>query len=202
MTFIESLPIDEAERAQSWWAGQKLRRTWTRGQARHDWLAEAVVAHEPTSVLEFGCAAGGNLRAIRARRPAIRLLGLDVNPTSTRHGRQHWNLDLRLDPLDSLADDGFDLAFTVSVLDHIPDIGDTLDQLCRVSPLLLLVEPWLGREGKVDSSVITGTSPFSYSHDYPSLLRERGYAVRIEQHPLSDWGLGPYYRLYTARRRQ
>lgn len=200
MTLTEMpLPEDEAQQAIAHWSAQKLRRTWTREQPRHGWLAEQVLTNEPRSVLEFGCATGRNLHAIRDRAPEVRLLGLDINPTAVRHGRNHWGLDLRVAGLDTLADDEVDVAFTVSVLDHIPDIEPTLEQLCRVAPLLLLVEPWLGGEGKVTD--VTGTSPYSYSHDIAGRLRARGYAVRYEKHPLSDWGLGPWYRLYTARRR-
>ena len=204
MTIVQApLPDDEAQQAADWWAGQKLRRPWTRELARHLWLADEVTGYEPTSVLEFGCAAGRNLHAIRDRLPDARLVGLDINPTSVAHGVKHWGLDLRLAPLDTLDDDEFDLAFTVSVLDHIPpdDVESYLDQLCRVSRRLLLVEPWLGRTGKVDPGSVNGTSPYSYSHDLVGMLREREWAVRHEKHPLADWGLGPWYRAIHARPR-
>lgn len=200
---LAPLPDDEARKAAEWWAGRGLRPGWTQQMERHDWLADEVVKLAPDSVLEFGCAAGRNLHAIRDRLPDARLVGLDINPKTVGHGVKHWNLDLRLDPLDTLPDEEFDLAFTVSVLDHIPpdDVEPYVDQLCRVARRLLLVEPWLGRTGKVDPEVVTRTSPYSYSHDLVGMLREREWVVRYERHPLAEWGLGPWYRAIHARPR-
>ena len=195
--------MTEAKLAADWWANRPMRGPWRKLKERHAWMAERVVGEHPSSVLEFGCAAGANLLAVREADSTITSVGTDINETSTKYGRDRWGLDLRTEPLSAFGDDSFDLAFTVSVLDHIPapDVDEYIIELCRIAPTLLLLEPYVGSEGKVDAETTTGTSPYSYSHEYPRRLRALGMAVSIERHPLSDWGLGPHYRLYTARRR-
>ena len=103
--------------------------------------------------------------------------GFDVGDQNVTEGRSRFGLspeelwvgDER--SLTSLPDDYVDLVFTVSVLDHIPDVATPLAEMLRVARLkVLLVELVLSRHGKItDPRVVVG---YSYSHDYLSLVTQ------------------------------
>lgn len=185
--------------AAEWWAGRGLIRWYEKDQTWRRELAEKVVAEHPTSVLDFGCNVGRTLADVHDLDPSIKCVGVDINGAAIKRGRQLYGLDLRQvssDYLDSLADDAFDVAYTCSVIDHIEDPAPVLANLARIAPTLLLLEPWTGAEGPAESH-----NPFTYSWDYPARLRALGYSVVVRRMPLSGTGLGPLYRLHTARRK-
>lgn len=198
------LPDTEPDDARAFWAGHGIRKSYTRDQHWRGFMAGKVLAESPKRVLEFGCNVGRNLLAIQSRDRNVRLTGVDVNAVAVAYGRRTWRLDLKVGDAAWLAeqpDDAFDVIFTVSVIDHLPEPDAALEQMARVSPVLLLLEPWLGREGKVKREVIEKTSPYSYSWNLPKRLGALGLELgELEPYPLGDWGLGPYYRLHTARR--
>ena len=77
-----------------------------------------------------------------------------------------------------MADGAFDVAFTVSVLDHLPHPEVALKELARISRIAVyLLEPWLGDEGKVVRNYNRAlsrdieTTPYSYSWDYQELVK-------------------------------
>ena len=193
--------MNEARAAQAYWAGRKVgafsrRREWS-GQ-----LADRIVALRPSSVFEFGCNVGRHLVAISERDPDIRVRGIDINAAAVKEGRGNG---LRIDVGDErymlrFADDEFDVAYTASVIDHIPDPTVALREMARIAPTLVVLEPWLGYEGKVEW-VRKGVraNPFLYSWDYAARLPD--HDVTSEPLPLRPEGAGPYYRLHVACRR-
>jgi SAM-dependent methyltransferase len=188
------------------WRDRRVLNFYKQDQPYRTPIAEKVLAEKPSTVLEFGCNVGRNLIAIRTLDKSVRLKGVDVAPAAVRYGRLHWNLDLTEADEAWLAkqpDDAFDVAFTVSVLDHIPDPDPVMVQLARIAPVLLLCEPWMGREGDV---VEEGYKPNSatWSWDIPARLRAMGMKVTTRKFPLSDDGFGGglagIYRLYRVTR--
>lgn len=193
--------MSEQQAAAAYWAGRKVgafsrRRAWSAA------LADRIVAMHPRSVLEFGCNVGRHLVEIRERDPGIALRGVDINAAAIREGKRA-GLHLSVGDEHSLAkfaDDEFDIAFTSSVIDHIPDPGLALAELARLAPTLVLLEPWLGYEGRVEwVSKGVKANPFLYSWDYAQRLP--AYEVTSEPFPLRPEGAGPYYRLHLAVRR-
>ena len=192
---------NEAEAALAYWARRKLGsfslpREWS-GR-----LADRIVALGPRRVFEFVCNVGRHLVAIRERDPSIVLRGADINVAAIRAGRRS-GLDLAVGDetyMARFADDEFDVAFTSSVIDHIPDPTLALREMARIAPVFVLLEPWLGYEGKVGwvSKGVRAT-PFLYSWDYAARLPD--HDVTSEPLPLRPEGVGPYYRLHVACRR-
>lgn len=183
-------------KASEWWAQRKLMGYYMTDQPWTPALVDAILERNPRRILEFGCNAGRNLRAVRDRAPGVELVGIDVNAKAVAWGRREWGLDLRLGDERLIEPDAYDLAFTVSVLDHIPQPQKAIAALAASAPLLILVEPWLGVEGAVEAH-----NPYTYSWDYASQLRDFGMSVAIRRFPISDRSIGPEYRLFRARRK-
>lgn len=187
----------------AYWRDRAILGFYTHDQPYRGQVAEVVLAQKPASVLEFGCNVGRNLFAIRERDAKVTLKGVDINSQAVTWGRKHWHLDLEAGDqrwLEQQPDDAFDVAFTVSVLDHIPDAGPVIAELARVAKSLVLVEPWTGGEGDVRNFGVKPNSP-SWSWDIPARLRALGMSVTARRMPLGETGMAPTYRLYTARRR-
>ena len=89
------------------------------------------------SVLEVGANVGRNLHWIRRALPRSASRAFDVAGQNVTEGRslfgftpdELWVGDER--SLTSLPDDYVDLVFTVSVLDHIPDVATSLAEMLR-----------------------------------------------------------------------
>src|SRR6516164_877998 len=169
-------------------------------------MAEQMLNLNPRPVLEFGCNVGRNLSVLRECAPALILKGVDINAEAVAFGRHEQGLDLtQADEsfLQAQAENSFDVVFTVSVLDHLPNPGPVLADMVRVSRLgVLLLEPSLGKEGKVlkpescQSGSPTSETPYSYSWDYERLARELPVELSKLHYPLSGTLLGPYYYLF------
>lgn len=191
--------MNEARAASRYWAGRKVG-AFSRPRAWSGLLADRILAEHPRHVLEFGCNVGRHLAAIRTRDPSVELRGIDINARAVAVGRAS-GLALTVGDERSLArfrDGEFDVAFTSSVIDHIPEPTLALMQLDRVARVLILLEPWLGYEGKVEW-VRPGerANPFLYSWDYAARLP--GRVVTSDPMPIRPEGAGPWYRLHVAR---
>jgi SAM-dependent methyltransferase len=188
----------ETRAARAYWAGRKVgafsrRREWS-GQ-----LADRIVAFGPRKVFEFGCNVGRHLVEIRERDPSIILRGVDINVAAVETGRRN-GLPLAVGDETYMArftDDEFDVAYTASVIDHIPDPTLALREMARIAPVLVFLEPWMGYEGKVEwVSEGVRANRFLYSWDYAARLPH--HDVTSEPLPLRPEGAGPYYRLHVA----
>lgn len=141
-------------------------------------VAEAIASLKPSSVLEFGCNAGRNLDLLRSLHPDARYQGVDVNPLSVERGRKRYGLDLMVSDeawLRSQPSDSFDVAFTVSVIDHLPYPEEPLRHLTRISRHnLVLFELAHDRVGLAthnmyqtgDEAKLVPVYRNSYIHDY------------------------------------
>ena len=81
--------------------------------------------------------------------------GIEVNPDHVVEGRDRFNLGDRLwlgddRSLEGLPDDYVDVTFTVSVLDHIPDVRQCVLNMIRISRLrVILIELVLPQHGRI-----------------------------------------------------
>jgi SAM-dependent methyltransferase len=197
----------EQSRAKIYW-GQRPFQYYITKQPWSDFIARRVIKFRPRTVFEFGCNAGKNIRAITEIDSGVFVAGIDVNRDAIEFGRANG---LRLQTGDEHAlkiipDRSFDVTFTVSVIDHIANPEPVIAELARISrKVLLLLEPWLGAEGKVVRNLsskgeMIDTTPFSYSWDYPRIVRSTLPEWHVQDEPcVLDSNLGRYYRLYTIR---
>lgn len=203
-----AMPTDEKQQAEGFWS-QHVSPFYTRPKPWGAVVAEVVRGVGATSVLEFGCHAGRNLAAIQAACPDVRLTGLDINPEAVRAGHDRWGLDLRVsgdDTLAGIADDAYDLVFTVSVLDHIPDITGVCRDLLRIARrAAFFLEVTLPVEGKVvhhfdhKLGAVRRSTDASYSWFVDRFLPSPP-VHRVDDRPyyLHAASLGPYYHGYLA----
>ena len=107
--------------------------------ALDDLLARAA----PASVLDVGCGEGV-LTERWARRVHGRVVGIDLDDPGLH---AHWaqrsapNLEYRVMKAEQMpfADDAFDLATAIEVLEHVPDPAHTVAEMARVAQRHLLV---------------------------------------------------------------
>lgn len=190
---------------KAYWANRRLIGWYTKDEPYRRAVAERILSEKPRSVLEFGCNAGRTLMDIREKDATVRLTGVDINPPAIAWAREHLpSATLVLDDEGWLAKqppDAWDVAFTVSVLDHLPKVDAPLAHLSRIARTLILVEPWTGGEGDVRAFGIEPRSP-SWSWDLTTRLRAMGRTVTSRAFPIGDEGMAATYRLYTARRKR
>lgn len=184
--------MSEREAAAAYWSNRKLGafsadRPWSHT------LAQRIASYQPRRVFEFGCNVGRHMRAVRALLPEAIVTGMDIHLPAVQEARRQGLPVLLGDELSLSLIGEVDVAFTVSVIDHLPSPAQALYELDRMAKVLILVEPWLGHETKLAD---TGTSPWTYSWDYTKRLPRRTW--QIEDFPLHDRGAGPHYRLHTG----
>jgi SAM-dependent methyltransferase len=199
---------DEAEAAKDWYRDSNHQERFFVGPPPEYtlFMSEMIASMQPESVLEFGCNAGRNLGLLRTYLPAARLVGVDVNEAAINAGKEKFDFALHVADenwLPSQPTDSFDVVFTISVLDHIPDVRPTGAEIARVCRrYVALLEIHHHSPGKVqqmrapDGSPVPGY-PYSYFHDYRAYFeRELGWACVIDAHlPVGDGDLLETYRL-------
>ncbi len=197
----------EPDEAKKYWASVPFD-AYHRDGPQRTLIADALEAlrrHGPVeSVLEFGCSVGRNLETLRRRlSPPLELVGLDINRSAVEDGKARYGLDLRVGDesvLRELPSARFDCSFTVSVLDHVADVGRVeaiIAELVRLTrTYLVLLEPfagWVGRAGEEFTR-------FNYYWDYPELFRRLGVRL-VTEFPYALGYRNPVqrsYRLYVA----
>ena len=192
--------MSEAEAAASYWSQRKLgafsrERPWSQA------LAVQVAMQLPgrrgagCAILEFGCNVGRHMHAMRQQLPEAAVTGIDIHLPAVQEARRTGLYVLLGDEftLGLLPPDTYDVAYTVSVLDHLPDPQQALERLDRIARVLMFVEPWLGSEQQLQDR---GTSPWTYSWDYEARLPRRQW--KRQPFPLHQTGAGPHYQLHTG----
>jgi 2-polyprenyl-3-methyl-5-hydroxy-6-metoxy-1,4-benzoquinol methylase len=107
-------------------------------------LDELMARAEPRSLLDVGCGEGVLVHRWAQSLPGRRVVGIDLEEESIQDGwaqRQAPNLEYRTMPAEDLpfADDEFDLATAIEVLEHVPDPEHTLAEMARCAERHLLV---------------------------------------------------------------
>jgi SAM-dependent methyltransferase len=109
----------------------------------HASLDELWAKAAPRSVLDVGCGEGV-LTHEWAERLGGRIVGIDLDDPKLQAEwatRQRANLEYRVEEATrlSFADDEFELASAIEVLEHVPDPPATLAEMARVAERWLLV---------------------------------------------------------------
>lgn len=169
---------------KDYWANNHVQSTRfdANSQYRFD-LAEIILETDPKKILEFGCNSGRNLRAIElSSKGWVDLYGIDMNEQAIQVGKKSYTFPGMIKfvlsdekYLDILIESGsrFDVAFTVSVLDHNlkQDAERIYEKLTKLADRVIIVEPlWKDK----NDMVIEGSfehidpeiPPFTYSWDY------------------------------------
>jgi SAM-dependent methyltransferase len=110
----------------------------------HGTLDELWEHAAPQSVLDVGCGEGVLTAEWAERLDGGRIVGIDLDDPKLRREwemRERPNLEFRAEEATSLsfADDEFDLATAVEVLEHVPEPEATLAEMARVAQRWLLV---------------------------------------------------------------
>jgi len=206
----DKLPSHELQNAKDFWRNLNNHSTFTEKQSWCEIICESILKVKPKSVFEFGCNAGKNLDQLKNEAPNIFVSGIDINQSSIylaqEKGLNVHTADEKL--LSIFPNCCFDVSFTVSVLDHIPDPAVVLKELLRISRCaVFLLEPWLGQEGKVvknynrSLSKIIETTPFSYSWNYLKILDKIPDWTYEHKKITLPTNLGAYYYLYSIFRK-
>jgi 2-polyprenyl-3-methyl-5-hydroxy-6-metoxy-1,4-benzoquinol methylase len=107
-------------------------------------LDELAQAANPGSLLDVGCGEGVLVHRWAREMPRARIVGIDLEETSIQAGwseRTAPNLEYRIMRAENLpfADDSFDTASAIEVLEHVPDPEHTLSEMARCAERHLLV---------------------------------------------------------------
>ncbi len=100
-----------------------------------DYIAENFL--NCNSFFEFGCSAGFNLARIKYNVSDAKYEGIDINPDAVIYGQKQGN-NVNIgdeDTLKTYPDEAFDVVFTSSVMNHIPDeaFQYIMDELKRIA---------------------------------------------------------------------
>jgi SAM-dependent methyltransferase len=107
-------------------------------------LDELFEAADPQSLLDVGCGEGVLVHKWAQRLEPRRVVGIDLEEESIQAGwaeRQAPNLEYRILEATQLpfADDEFDVATAIEVLEHVPHPEQTVAEMARVAKRWLLV---------------------------------------------------------------
>jgi SAM-dependent methyltransferase len=156
-------------------------------------LDELFAIAGPRSLLDVGCGEGVLVYEWAKRLGDKRVVGIDLEEESIQAGwkeRQAPNLEYRIMEAENLpfADDEFDVATAIEVLEHVPDPAHTVAEMARVASRWLLVsvprEPlWRGQNMARGAYLKQlGNTPGHINHwskrSFVSLLSEHGEVVQ------------------------
>ncbi len=109
-------------------------------------LAELFAMSDPKSLLDVGCGEGVLVHEWAKQIAPARVVGLDLEEASIQAGwaqRQADNLEYKIMDVSQkglpFADDEFDVATAIEVLEHVPDPAHTVAEMARVASRWLLV---------------------------------------------------------------
>jgi 2-polyprenyl-3-methyl-5-hydroxy-6-metoxy-1,4-benzoquinol methylase len=107
-------------------------------------LDELMGQARPQSLLDVGCGEGVLVHRWALSMPQARLVGIDLEEESIQAGwaqHQASNLEYRTMPAEDLpfAENEFELASAIEVLEHVPDPEHTVAEMARCASRHLLV---------------------------------------------------------------
>jgi SAM-dependent methyltransferase len=110
----------------------------------HGSLDELMAKAGPESILDVGCGEGVLTSEWADRAHCARVVGIDLEDPKLKtewEGRRRPNLEYRVEEATSLsfADDEFEMAAAIELLEHVPEPARTLSEMARVASRWLLV---------------------------------------------------------------
>jgi len=96
-----------------------------------------VFSFKPKTVFEFGCNNGKNLELLESIDPTIKVYGIDLSAKTLKHKNTEVGDE---ETLKKMKSESFDVVFTGSVLNHIPqnDVTKIIDNLKRIAKTCLI----------------------------------------------------------------
>jgi 2-polyprenyl-3-methyl-5-hydroxy-6-metoxy-1,4-benzoquinol methylase len=157
-------------------------------------LDELMSQAGPRSLLDVGCGEGVLAHRWALQLPDARLVGIDLEEESIQAGwalRQAPNLEYRTMPAEDLpfAENEFELASAIEVLEHVPDPEHTVAEMARCAERHLLVsvprEPLWRMLNMARGAYLTqlGNTPGHLNHwskrSFARLLARHGEVVEL-----------------------
>jgi pseudaminic acid biosynthesis-associated methylase len=146
---------------------QYLQRNRVDWRLRVPFWRKIVALTQSKSVLEVGCSAGWNMRALHTISPALCLCGCDVNASAVKEARAAGlnAVEASLFDIARVWPGGFDLTFTAGVLIHVSsdDIHRAMTEIVSASHRYVLA--------------------VEYAADKEEEVSYRGHAERLWRRP-------------------
>ncbi|HEY2719964.1 MAG TPA: class I SAM-dependent methyltransferase [Solirubrobacteraceae bacterium] len=157
-------------------------------------LEELMTRAAPQSLLDVGCGEGVLVHQWALELPDARIVGIDLEEESIQAGwaeRQAPNLEYRTMPAEDLpfAENEFELACAIEVLEHVPDPEHTVAEMARCAERHLLVsvprEPLWRMLNMARGAYIPqlGNTPGHLNHwskrSFAKLLSQHGEVVEL-----------------------
>jgi len=146
--------------------------------------------------MEYGCGAGRNLSLIQTRYGINTIAGYDFNPNMIKAAKNRIHVPLSTNREDIAEYGMFDLIFTLSVLDHVPDPDEHIQWMIKHAHNVAFIEPWVGQAQSIYPSHCN--EPFSWSWNYDWILKD--YNVIHKYHsPIITGELKDYYWTWIVK---
>jgi 2-polyprenyl-3-methyl-5-hydroxy-6-metoxy-1,4-benzoquinol methylase len=157
-------------------------------------LQELMTRAAPKSLLDVGCGEGVLVHQWALEMPDTRIVGIDLEEESIQAGwaeHQAPNLEYRTMPAEDLpfAENEFELACAIEVLEHVPDPEHTVAEMARCAERHLLVsvprEPLWRMLNMVRGAYIAqlGNTPGHLNHwsrrSFAKLLSQHGEVIEL-----------------------
>jgi len=148
------------------------------------------------SLLEVGCSAGPNLKAIREDFPDKKLYGVDVNEPSIEAAKTFVDAEFSVASFHKLPfeDKSVDVILADAVLMYArPDeIQEVMRELKRVARHQIIIVD------RIMPSLLGEDAGGVWGRDYPMLLFEQGFQVKTRQVKEKDWPDSQNWQKYGA----
>lgn len=110
----------------------------------HYMITDYIIDLKPEKVFEFGCAWGKNFTLLRKYIPNLQCSGIDISEKAVKMAKEFGYDVLQADEtyLKNYHRASFDVAFTSSVLNHLPPktAEETVKELKRMAPIVIACE--------------------------------------------------------------
>ena len=180
------------------------------GKDLYEHILKDIDLDNINKVLEFGASFGQNL-SYYAINNVDELVGIDINQLVKKRESEWPNYSGIVgnqQKLKDYSDNYFDVAFTLSVLDHIAsrkEVKLVIEQMVRISKNTYILEPYIVNiEGDVSGLTRAEVKPdlpfpekcfyeHSYLWDYSKICKELELEATFVANPMHDHSLGPFY---------
>lgn len=145
--------------------------------------------YDNETILEIGCNAGPNISLLRDKFPYLKdhnLFGLDINKDSIRAAKKllpavNWSVGSVIEL--PYKDKSMDIVLIDAVLMYISDteIDKAIEEINRVCKRAIVICDWY------DDSIKGIIKDYHWSRNYPVILQDLGFKVKIIQLTEKEW---------------